>query len=66
MGPDTPPQAPLITQQFEYVVNTNAARGYRLHSWQLVRAVIGDNINETIVAVFEYVGGGAGQTKVSK
>lgn len=45
---------PLLCQQFESVINNNAARGYRLHSFTLHRLQLGDDeLNETIIAVFE-------------
>jgi hypothetical protein len=44
----------IISRQFESVINTNAARGYRLHSFTLHRLANGhDELNETIIAVFE-------------
>ena len=45
---------PLLSQQFEGVVNRNHKRGYRLHSFSLHRLANGiDELNETIIAVFE-------------
>jgi len=44
----------LLAQQFEIAINRNAARGYRLLSFQLHRLLVApDAINETIIAVFE-------------
>lgn len=44
----------LLAQQFEIAINHNAARGYRLLSFELHRLIVGpDAMNETIVAVFE-------------
>jgi tmRNA-binding protein len=48
---------PLLAQSFEYVIETNRQRGYRLHSFQLHRLMVSINqLNETIIAVFERVG----------
>jgi hypothetical protein len=47
---------PLIAQQFETVINFNAQRGYRLHSFQLHRFYIAPGrLNETLIAVFSRV-----------
>jgi len=44
----------LLCQQFERVIDFNAKRGYRLHSFQLHRCQTRLNeLNETIIAVFE-------------
>jgi hypothetical protein len=44
----------LLSQLFENVINVNNARGYRLHSFQINRiATSPDELNETIIAVFE-------------
>jgi len=45
----------LISQQFEAMIETQLQRGYRLHSFQLSTAYAEatDQLNETIVAVFE-------------
>lgn len=52
-GMEVAPTGPLC-QQFEHVINVNFARGYRLYSFQLHRyAVAADELNETIIAVFE-------------
>ncbi len=50
----------LVSQQLERVIQINAERGYRLHSWRYAKVVIshGDGFCETIVAVFEEVGPG--------
>jgi hypothetical protein len=46
----------LLSQQFETAINHNWARGYRLVSFELHRLIVGpDNMNETIIAVFEQV-----------
>ena len=43
-----------ISQTFEDVVNVNHERGYRLHSFTMHRLQMGnDEMNETIIAVFE-------------
>jgi len=45
---------PPICQSFEHVLNVNHKRGYRLVSFTLHRLqVTSDELNETIVAVFE-------------
>lgn len=47
----------LLAQQFEVIINTNAARGYRLHAFQIHRIIISvHEWNETIIAVFERTG----------
>lgn len=44
----------FISQRFEHVIAVNAKRGYCLADWHLSRLVVSPNqINETIVAVFE-------------
>lgn len=53
-GAELHPEKGLITQQFEAVINRNAARGYKLVSFSLHRMMTRPNeMNETIVAVFE-------------
>jgi len=45
---------PLCTL-FEQAIAVNERRGYRLHSFQLHRLLTGpDEMNETIIAVFEH------------
>lgn len=51
---------PLLCEQFEMVIEHNRTRGYRLHSFQLHRLIVSrysdqsdDQMNETIIAVFE-------------
>ena len=52
-GFEVTPGTGLLAQQFELVINRNADRGYRLHSFQLHRLMTGPNeLNETIIAVF--------------
>lgn len=47
---------PLLAQQFEAIININAARGYELVTFQLHRLMTGpEELNETIIAVFRYV-----------
>jgi hypothetical protein len=49
------PSTLLLAQQFEIVINRNAARHYRLHSFEIHRLMVAPNeINETIIAVFEF------------
>ncbi len=44
----------LISQKFELVINTNAARGYKLIDWKFnVVLNSGDVLTETIIAIFE-------------
>ena len=46
----------LLCQLFEMVIEKNRQRGYRLHSFELHRLMVGINqMNETIIAVFEVV-----------
>ena len=53
-GQEVTPGSGLIAQQFERVVNVNAGRGYRLLTFSLHRLATGpDELNETIIAVFE-------------
>jgi hypothetical protein len=55
-GVEVTPGSGLIAQQFERVINHNQARGYRLHAFQLHRALVApDELNETIIAVFEAI-----------
>lgn len=52
-GSEVTPTGPL-SFQFDCVINVNAARGYRLVTFQLHRLLTGsDTMNETIIAVFE-------------
>ena len=52
----------LLSAQFEKVIVTNDARGYRLRDWQLSRVFHAPNIiNETIIAVFERRRAGTGR-----
>ena len=56
--PKTWPVGPcdLIAGKFEDVIEHNRRRGYRLHSFQLHRLLVdAEQMNETIVAVFERV-----------
>jgi hypothetical protein len=47
-------QPKLLAELFEDIINTNWERGYKLLSWQLHRfSPQADQINETIIAVFE-------------
>ena len=53
-GQEVTPGSGLIAQQLERVININAARGYRLLSFQVHRLLTGPNeLNETVIAVFE-------------
>jgi hypothetical protein len=46
----------LLSERFEYAINENRRRGYRLDQFQLHRLMTGpDTINETIIAVFELI-----------
>ncbi len=54
------PTCELIGAKFEQVIEVNRERGYRLHSWSLNRLMVStvagaEELNETIVAVFERV-----------
>jgi hypothetical protein len=47
---------PLLSVQFEHVININAERGYELETFAIHRQMTGpDVLNETIIAVFRYV-----------
>lgn len=51
---DVQPAEGWIARLFEQVIEVNLCRGYRLLTFQLDRCVINaDELNETIVAVFE-------------
>jgi hypothetical protein len=53
-GLETAPGSGLLAEQFEIVIAHNHARGYRLLQFQLHRLMTGrDELNETIIAVFE-------------
>lgn len=44
-----------LADAFEYLIETNRKRGYRLHSFQVHRLMTRpDELNETLVAVFEH------------
>lgn len=48
--------SPLISQSFEQCINVNYERGYRLYSFFHNTTYINDDeMNETIVAVFERI-----------
>jgi hypothetical protein len=52
----TSPSPLLLAQQFEAAINHNFQRGYRLLSFELHRiSPRPDEINETIIAVFERI-----------
>ena len=60
-GREYTPGSGLLAEQFEDVINHNAARGYRLRQFQLHRMMTGrDELNETIIAVFEREGSAPG------
>jgi hypothetical protein len=45
---------PLLCELFERVINRNLIRGYRLDTFSLHRFMVSsDEMNETIIAVFE-------------
>lgn len=56
-GREQTPGSGLIAQQFEFIINANASRGYRLVTFSLHRMMTRDieELNETIIAVFERV-----------
>jgi len=55
-GQEVKPNGP-IAKLFEAVININAKRGYRLLSFELHRMMPRpDEMNETIIAVFEWEG----------
>jgi hypothetical protein len=59
-GVEVTPGSGLLSQQFERVITVNHARGYRLRAFQLHRTMVGvDELNETIIAVFEALVDGA-------
>jgi hypothetical protein len=47
------PISNLIGQQFEAVINTNDARGYKLIDWKINTVINGEVMTETIIAIFE-------------
>jgi len=56
-GLEQQPGSGLLAERFEHVIAHNRARGYRLHQFQLHRIMTApDGMNETIIAVFEFVG----------
>ncbi len=68
-GEPADPRTPLLCQSFESVIDTNRGRGYRLHSFQFHQAITStrhvdpsawstgdDQLVETIIAVFQWVG----------
>jgi hypothetical protein len=53
-GAELHPERGLLAEQFERVINTNATRGYHLVTFSLHRLMTrADQLNETIIAVFE-------------
>jgi hypothetical protein len=53
-GREVTPGSGLIAEQFERVIDVNAQRGYRLVTFSLHRLMVReDELNETIIAVFE-------------
>lgn len=49
------PIGDLLCQQFEYVINTNLSRGYKLMDWKLAAATHDEILTETIIAIFESI-----------
>lgn len=49
------PETKLLSQSFEEIINYWDKLGYRLHSFTLDRAAADDEMNETIIAVFERI-----------
>lgn len=45
----------LISNQFEEVINVNYSRGYKLKEWKYFTIINGDNLVETIIAIFEAI-----------
>lgn len=46
----------LVSNMFERVIEVNLERGYKLHSFEVHRLMVGpDDMNETIIAVFELI-----------
>jgi len=54
-GQEVRPDLGLLSQQFENVIAQNAARGYRLLNFLHRLMTREDELNETIIAVFERV-----------
>lgn len=53
-GQEATPGSGLLAQQFERVLAVNALRGYRLLEFHVHRQMVApDELNETIIAVFE-------------
>jgi hypothetical protein len=50
---DGEPMTNLLCQQFETVINVNAARGYVLRDWKIKAVTYTDGMTETIIAIFE-------------
>lgn len=47
------PIAETLSQKFEYILNFNTKRGYKLTDWKLGQVCNGDVFTETIIAIFE-------------
>ena len=47
------PATDLLCQRFEMVINVNHARGYTLKDWKMLSVTNGNDLNETIIAIFE-------------
>ena len=47
------PVSNLLCEQFEKVINVNDERSYKLIDWKMMTAHHGDNLVETIIAIFE-------------
>lgn len=43
----------ILSQRFEEVINVNWERGYRLVDWRLSQLCNGNEMTETIIAVFK-------------
>ena len=53
-GAEARPGSGLLSEQFELVIQTNHRRGYKLLQFQMHRFMVNfDEMNETIIAVFE-------------
>ena len=46
------PEKPLLSQDFERVIEVNRKRGYALEEWKLYSMITPSGLNETIIAVF--------------
>lgn len=49
------PVTELLSHKFEFVINANFMRGYKLVEWKINTTFLNDVLTETIIAIFEKI-----------